>query len=353
MDLATGSPPDVIQANPCGSGADLFNKLADPGTAQLTAGTATQPAPNDPCLIPPGAGYTGLENQLYRVEIHDPGSALDAASNVTGIGDVTLPSGNTPKNQITVTGGPWAAGNIVEIYPSQTSSPKMKGQLARITKVTGTALTLNIPVTGFVAADAPKLRKISGATWKWSRENGSVVTRIERINADKITVSSLGPDKNLGFTKDAWVEILDDALELEGKPGQLAQIDDVDEATRIIKVKTVASSLLPGGFSPATYPNGIVPERHPKLRRWEGVASVQPGWLPLESGVQVNFDPNGDYRTGQYWQIPARAATAQSPAGEIEWQMDTTGNPAALPAFGIKHHLCRLGIVAPLFDWLG
>ena len=29
--------------------------------------------PADPCLLPPGGGYTGVENQLYRVEIHDSG----------------------------------------------------------------------------------------------------------------------------------------------------------------------------------------------------------------------------------------------------------------------------------------
>jgi hypothetical protein len=345
--------------NPCGSGADQFDQLFDPGTAQLTAGTAAQQAPKDPCLIPASAGYTGLENQLYRVEIHDPGTALDAASNVTGFGDVTLPSGNTLKNQITVTGGPWAAGDIVEIYPSRTGSPKMQGQLARVIAVDSAhppSLTLNIPVAGVVAADLPQLRKIVGATWKWSRENGSVVTRVERINGNEITVSSLGSDKNLGFTKDAWVEILDDALELESKPGQLAQIDDADEATRIITLKSAASSLVPAGFSTSTYPNGIVPGRNPKVRRWEGVGAVKyvgdpaTNWLPLESGVQVKFAPNGDYRTGQYWQIPARTATAQSPAGDIEWQMDATGHRAALPAFGIKHHLCRLGIVTPLFD---
>jgi hypothetical protein len=260
LDLATAANPGVIQGNPCGSGADLFNNLADPGTALLTAGTATQPAPKDPCLIPPGAGYTGLENQLYRVEIHDP------------------------------------------------------------------------------------------STWKWSRENGSPLTRVERINGNEITVSSLGPDKNLGFVKDAWVEILDDSVELEGKPGQLAQIDDVDEATRIITLKSVASSLVPAGFSTSTYPNGIVPERHPKLRRWEGIVTpIKSGiWLPLESGVQVKFAPNGDYRTGHYWEIPARTATAQSPSGEIEWPVDSAGNRLALSPSGIKHHFCRLGIVSVL-----
>ena len=37
----------------------------------------TVPGQPDPCLVPPSGGYKGLENQLYRVEIHD-GGALGA-----------------------------------------------------------------------------------------------------------------------------------------------------------------------------------------------------------------------------------------------------------------------------------
>src|SRR5207244_1890416 len=66
----------------------------------------------------------------------------------------------------------------------------------------------------------------------------------------------------------------------------------------------------------------------------------------LESGVQVRFASDGDYRAGQYWQIPARTATAQSPSGEIEWPRDNQGDPVALPPQGITHHFCRLGVVS-------
>jgi hypothetical protein len=257
LDISASIDPN----NPCNRGSADFKKLFDPGTAMLTADTAKIPTPKDPCLVPPSAGFTGLENQLYRVEIHNP------------------------------------------------------------------------------------------TTWKWSRENGSVVTRIEKIEGQKITVASLGPDKNLGFLKDAWVEILDDALELESNPGQLAQIDDVDEATRIITLRSAVaiSSLVPPDpvkFPSLSYPNGVVPERSPKLRRWEGVVTpLQLGTkLPLESGIEVTFAAKGSYRTGHYWQIPARTATAQSPNGEIEWPVDKN-NRLALAPRGITHHFCRLGIV--------
>jgi hypothetical protein len=44
-----------------------------PSTARLTTGTIDIEDPEDPCLVPPTEGYSGLENQLYRVEIHSIG----------------------------------------------------------------------------------------------------------------------------------------------------------------------------------------------------------------------------------------------------------------------------------------
>ena len=132
----------------------------------------------DPCLTPPGAGYRRLENQLYRVEIHQ--------------------------------GGP-------------------RGQ----------------------------------ATFKWSRDNGSVVTTIESIKGSVITVHDVGPDDALGFAHGQWVEITDDVLELNGQFGQLAQIDKVNTATREITLLNVAPQPL------AATPTGVNAARHPKLRRWD------------------------------------------------------------------------------------
>ena len=185
-----------------------------------------------------------------------------------------------------------------------------------------------------------------GPTFKWSRENGSVVTAITRINGDTLTVASLGPDDRLGFRTDDWVEILDDALELDGKPGQLLQVADFNEADRTLKLKSAAPPLATG----AAFPDGVDASRHPKVRRWEGTAAVvENSFLPLESGVQVRFDNStATYRTGDYWQIPARAATATAPAGDIEWPRqdlaDATTPRLSLSPRGVKHHYCRLGI---------
>lgn len=45
-----------------------------PSTARLTTGTVAVTTEPDPCLIPPTGGYRGLENHLYRVEVHSVSS---------------------------------------------------------------------------------------------------------------------------------------------------------------------------------------------------------------------------------------------------------------------------------------
>ncbi|HEX6770168.1 MAG TPA: DUF6519 domain-containing protein, partial [Candidatus Binatia bacterium] len=42
-----------------------------PSTARLTTATVAVTAEPDPCLVPPSGGYRGLDNHLYRVEVHD------------------------------------------------------------------------------------------------------------------------------------------------------------------------------------------------------------------------------------------------------------------------------------------
>ena len=52
-----------------------WNDANGPSGGRLTTAPQNNPGPDNPCLAPPTAGYTGLENQLYRVEIHTPGGA--------------------------------------------------------------------------------------------------------------------------------------------------------------------------------------------------------------------------------------------------------------------------------------
>lgn len=180
------------------------------------------------CLPSPQAAYRGLENQLYRVEVHRGGTAAEA-------------------------------------------------------------------------------------TFKWSRENGSVLTRIVAVSGSVVTVDSLGPDANLGFAPLQWVEISDDSDEFgqqPNRPGELRQILTVDREHRQITLT------MPG-------PSVNVAAGHAKLRRWDhddsaatinGVPMAPGGWHSLENGIRVQFSEAQPFRPGDHWLVPARSAT-----GTLEW----------------------------------
>lgn len=215
--------------------------------ARLAARATPDPETTDPCELPPGAGYRGLENQLYRVEIHDGG-------------------------------------------------------------VPGTA------------------------TFKWSRENGAVVSVWQGTDGNNIEVSSIGKDEALSFISDSWVELTDDNRELRGAPGIMAEVATAEGGVIAIEAGTETESPLPN-------PAGA--EFHPIARRWEGFATVEipaanDGWIELEDGVEVKFDPAATYETGDYWLIPARTTT-----GQVEWEPAESYQPRE----GVQHYYAPVAVI--------
>ncbi len=247
------------------------------GTGRLRARTYSGPPPSSdgPCITPPNAGYRGDDNRLYRVEIHRP----------------------------------------------------------------------SVDESGV------------GATFKWSRENGSVIFPIRAW--DKITalLESLGRDDRSGLQKGDWVELLDDDLVLRNQRGRIYRVESIDLQARRVSLAeptsedTCVMMRFPQG-------NGAC-NKHPFLRRWDhrphqspsepprlandNALELIPGtdngnWLTLEDGVQVQFEA-GTYRSGDYWLIPARAAT-----GNVEWSTGSDG-PKFLSPHGVKHFYAPLAIV--------
>gem|GEM_PF-629639 len=213
-----------------------------------------------------------------------------------------------------------------------------------------------------------KKGKSGEATFKWSRDNGSMVFAINKFfvkEPKKIELETLGRNKSPSLTPGQWVEILDDSTELWGKPGIIALIEDVDPASRIITLNTDISG---------NDTNGI-PMAHPKVRRWDMTTvldknknplkdlkdgiPVTSGEIELESGIFVSFDFDGkEYRTGDYWLIPARTESTLNPSGNIQWPEDTSKphNSAMLRPQGIMHHYCSLALLdkkAGTWDLLG
>lgn len=55
-------------------GAACGLAVGQPASAgRLTTQAVAPPAPDDPCILPQASGYRGLENRLYRVEVHQGG----------------------------------------------------------------------------------------------------------------------------------------------------------------------------------------------------------------------------------------------------------------------------------------
>jgi hypothetical protein len=320
-----------------------FDKSIAPVDGKLSARTKQEKAGTNPCIVPPGVGYTGPGNQHYRVEVHTAGDAFDVTTGGTGTIVTRVPGKD---NQVKFPSGTWNVNDAVEIFSSEVGSDPMNGTLAYITNVDAGSKTLTLDINvSAITLDELRLRPVK-ATYKWSRDNAFVATTIKSININdqEITVQNLGPDAVLGFKEGQWVEISDDRLELNGLPGQMVQIVKIDPAINLITLSSKPTAL-------SAQAGGVDKSLHPQLRGWDGIGAIKfhpnvsdEHFLDLESGVQVRFFA-GSFRTGDYWNIPARTATADAQSGNIEWPVDTGSKPLAQLPFGIKHHYCRVAML--------
>ena len=243
--LADGARPLDVGEIGCHDRLEAWETLTAPRDARMSAQAEAEVEPDDPCAVAPEAGYRGLENRLYRVEIHDPGP-------------------------------------------------------------------------------------LGLASFKWSRDNGSVVTAITGFpDADTVRVASLGKDRTLGFGAGDRVEVVSEETELSGTPGTLATVQgEPDPGERTITLDVDVRAIHEG-------------QRRLRLRRWDQAGEepqTRTDWTTLEKGVQVAFggEPataDAYFRTGDYWVVPARVAT-----GDVEGFV-------AAPPRGITHHAARLALV--------
>ncbi|MGW8392249.1 DUF6519 domain-containing protein [Pseudoduganella sp. HUAS MS19] len=195
-------------------------------------------------------------------------------------------------------------------------------------------------------------------TFKWSRDNGSAAFPIVSGGGSAIlTLETIGRDDRVGLRAGDWVEVGTDDSALHNLANPLLQVEAVDR---------IAMTVTLSGPAPVFEAEGA---GHPLLRRWDhqegdhgenGLDIVDDGaarivehtaaWLHLEDGVEIQFQPADagtaptEYRTGDYWLIPARTAT-----GDVEWptEQDATGQavPLALPPDGIVHHYAPLAVI--------
>ncbi|MGW4232150.1 DUF6519 domain-containing protein [Streptomyces sp. NPDC004980] len=191
------------------------------------------------------------------------------------------------------------------------------------------------------------------ATFKWSRENGSVTLPVDGLDGTWVELASLGNDDKLGLDVGDQVEFVDTGYTSRGEPLPLLRVEEIDLPGRRVRL------------SDEPHPSvGRRPELHPFLRRWDqrsgsrhaggtgrtkqsaaklrggAVRIDEGGWLPLEDGVLVYFEPGRTYRSGDYWTVPARTAT-----GGVEWPTDAARRPLLQSPKGIRVHYAPLAWV--------
>ena len=191
-----------------------------------------------------------------------------------------------------------------------------------------------------------------GPTFKFSRENGSVIFPVRHVNGTVVTLGRLGRDARSGLQVGDWVEIVDDDYELQRRAEPLLRVEQVVPGKLQVTLSDLPKSTV-----------GQDQSKHPLLRRWDhkaddarrgglelqqGAAMIKEGehgsfWLNLENGIQIQFekaDPPGSYITRDFWTIPARVAT-----GNVEWPHHGD-EPEALGSQGVQHFYAPLAIVS-------
>lgn len=293
------------------------------------------------CTVSPKAGYTGLENRLYRVEIHNSSKFKINASKTVGIATID-------KNIITIVLPAWDVSEIikenqlVQICSKETDDKKLPGLIAKIVSCGGFILTLNRDISSMKEHHELRLAIIP-AIFKWSRDNGSVVRAVRNIDEtnNTITIENRGQDFLHAFEPGQWVEVIDEKRELHNLPGSLVRLKDGTSGINLVyDLDSVVGDTI-DSF-----------KDKPKVRRWdqvkEAVIPTSEEWIELEDGIQVKFkDDDSTYETGDYWLIPARTNMEK-----LEWPITEKGDPQFVERLGIKHHYCPLAILHHNRVWI-
>jgi hypothetical protein len=341
--------------------ASQFLPLPSSGTLTTLQPQVTQPA--QLCQLPDPNNFTGRENRLYRVEIHEGGDP------VGGTGNSVL---RAPLFQD-------ANAGATTLFLAQALTAPQIDQVTRwgtITVTDNTGLSEKVAVAG-VADNGQSVTLTQGLTnafttangafvhgvarFKWSRDNASFAVRVTAVSLDRrtLTLSGLGRDQATMLRQGDLVEICDDASELGPARGLLTNLQsdpDPDQLTVVIADPLPLDFQAPGTPTdgpPAPPPPSAPTDRHLLLRRWDGQGTADTAFsatgtpdMDLGDGVRIQFGGT-NLVPGDYWQFAARstdgsveALSNASPAGVIRhrcplavvgWSLHPPGSPPTSP----------------------
>jgi hypothetical protein len=278
-----------VQAATCSS-----RPWPGPSIGQLTNGYSGSGA-SGPCCLSSGADYTGLENQFYRAEIHQPG---------------------TP-----------AAGST---YPAAAGTATFKWSRDNASVETG--VTAIQQVTNSIGNNAAQLTVLSlGRDQVLGFSPGNWIELID----DDLELNGQPGELHLIDTVDFAGKTIT-LVDLLGTPSDFpvnssnqttasrhTRIRRWDQSGQIYQVGATPGSTSPWVDLGAAGSTGDIPVPPPGTT------------LIMESGITVTFGPNGStqFNTGDFWNFAARANTGQ---------VDPL---TAAPPRGIHHHYAPLSVV--------
>lgn len=171
----------------CGDDIVRWNNLTKAPNGRLTTRPVVVVAPTNPCQLGESGGFLGLENRLYRIEIHDPSAtgtptfkwSRDNASYAYPIQDFIDDGGGVYKKISLSQNGKDDILKIKELDWIEVSeditdlSEDSRGTFAKVLKVDGNILTLDTDVAIHTNRPFPKIRR-----WDTSNQRPGKLTNI-------------------------------------------------------------------------------------------------------------------------------------------------------------------------------
>lgn len=240
-------------------GTAAWQDLVAPSGGRLTTSVDPAFSPDDePCTIGPPGGYRGLENRLYRVEIHRAGGI---AAN-----DAAVDAGTALFK--------WSRDN---------------------------------------ASFASALEHLEQGV----DDVGDPVTFVTVRLFGRDQTLRFEPDDWVEVLDD-YTEYRQEA----GQMRRISAVDEANRIITLKPPLDLNPAVLdPGTVDPLTGRNDTLERRHTRVRRWgkdapapgaAGFRAVIQGPISLGDGVQIEFTlPSGTFHVGDYWVFAARTSTGQ------------------------------------------
>lgn len=291
-----------------------------------------------PCIVSRKAGYSNLENSLYRVEIHDAGRVGTATfkwsrDNGCTVRAIDKIQGNT----ITISdpgrncGQVFRPGQFVEITDENRELMGQIGVFARIKSVNDLTLSLEeldaeLSEEAFPLHQRPKVCLWDSRPVPISQKGDWI--KIEQIiDENTFKIANIGKDALKFFAPGEQVEITNEYLERQScyiSAGVKSLAESVEGIFLTLTDIEGNLKLTEQDFSLGN---------NPKVRHWD----PEKEWIELENGIEISFEKEDEYQKGDYWLIQSRAAT-----GQVEWPCDNKGEPEFVPRLGIEHHYAKI-----------